>query len=84
MLQAGDSVEQAALCVAGRRAGGPGDGRREVEALVVPDDVAGLDGPLGGAFDGSSTARTAGNPHTFAHTIATKMCKFIFLWCIIG
>lgn len=62
MLQAGDSVDQATLCVAGRRAGGPGDGWREVEALVVPDDLTGLDGPLGGAFDGSSTACTAGNP----------------------
>lgn len=67
MLQAGDSVDQAALRVAGRRASGPGDGWGDGEALVVPQEVAGLDGPLGGSFDGPSTAHTAGDTHVMAH-----------------
>lgn len=77
VLQAGDSVDQAALWVAGRRAGGPGDGRGHGEALVVPHEVAGLDGPLGGSFDGSSAANTAGDQHVVANS------TLLFLPCLI-
>lgn len=81
--QAGDSVDQAALRVAGRRAGGPGDGRGHSEAVVVPQEVAGLDRSLGGAFDGSSTAHTAGDPHVLACVIATEMREIVSMHTVI-